>query len=292
MTALKSSVLLCAVVMLGGLLAGCGADGLPPVGSVSKDGPAAGGAFPTIASPKPNTMPSPFAIPTDTSHGGREVITQPTHADIFAPSPLPEMAWGRPDAPVTIVQYASLTCPHCRHFHQTVFPALRRDFIDTGKVRYILREFPIGKASGMATIALRCAAPDRYLELYGKFMEQQANWVSQEVRLDPIFAVAQQVGMTRTQFDQCRENQAMIDNLKWVKERGRKLGIIGTPNYFVGDKLVKKELTLADIQAYVDAATGVRTGVAAGGSVGGSLGASGGLGGGAVMGAAGSSTAP
>ncbi|HXR59465.1 MAG TPA: thioredoxin domain-containing protein, partial [Burkholderiales bacterium] len=112
--------------------------------------------------------------------------------------------------------------------------------------------FPIGKTSGAATIALRCAKPEKYLTLYGKFMEQQPDWVSQEVRLDPIYKVASQVGMTRQQFDACRENQAMIDGLNWVKERGRKLGVIGTPNFFVGGKLVKKELSIEDIRAMVD----------------------------------------
>lgn len=250
---LKSSLL---VAVLG--LSACGADGLPPVGTVSKDGSAAGSAFPSLAAPTQAGVPSPLDIP-DSSVGGRQVIEKPTHADIFAPSPLPEMAWGRPDAPVTIVQYASLTCPHCRHFHETTFPILKRDYIDTGKVRYILREFPIGKTSGMATIALRCAPPDKYLELYGKYMKQQANWVSQEVRLDPIFAVAEQVGMKRAEFDQCRENQGMIANLKWVKDHGRNLGIVGTPNYFVGDKLIKKELTIAEIKAFVDGTSGTPT---------------------------------
>ncbi len=248
-------------------LAGCGADGLPPTSSLTKDGAGAGSAFPTVATQnKPESPPSPFADPSEKAPGGREVIEKPTRADIFAPSPLPEMAWGNANAPVTIVQYASLTCPHCRNFHMTVFPDFKHDYIDTGKVRYILREFPIGKTSGMATIALRCAAPDKYLTLYGKFMEQQANWVSMEVRPDAIFAVAQQVGMTRAQFDACRENQGMIEALKWVKERGRKLGIIGTPNYFVGDKLVKKELTLADIREIADGVpqTGTPTASAAG----------------------------
>ncbi len=82
--------------------------------------------------------------------------------------------------------------------------------------------------------------------------QEDFNQVSQEVRLDPIFAVAEQVGMKRAEFDACRENQGMIENLKWVKDRGRKLGIVGTPNYFVGDQLIKKELTMADIRAFVE----------------------------------------
>jgi protein-disulfide isomerase len=231
-------------------LAGCGADGLPPTSTLSKDG-AAGAAFPPVSAGKPEGMPSPFGEP-QTANAMREVIANPTAADIFAPSPLPEMSWGRPDAPVTIVQYASLTCPHCRHFHAQVYPQLKRQYIDTGKVRYILREFPIGKTSGLATIALRCAPPEKYMDLYGRFMEQQSAWVSQDVRPDAVFAIAQQVGMTRVQFDSCRENQGMIENLKWVKERGRKLGIIGTPNFFVGTKLIKSVLTIEEIKAFVE----------------------------------------
>lgn len=234
------------------VVAGCGAGGLPPPGLASPDGPAAGSAYPSTEGAAPDGMPNPFGDPTERAAGGREVIENPTLADIFAPSPLPEMSWGDPKAPVTIVQYASLTCPHCRAFHKTTFPELKRTYIDTGKVRYVLREFPIGKTSGMATIALRCAPPGKYLELYGRYMDQQSKWVSQEVRLDPIFEVAQQVGMTRSQFDACRQNQGMIENLKWVKERGRKLGIIGTPNFFVGDKLIKRELSMADIREFVE----------------------------------------
>lgn len=121
-------------------LAGCGADGLPPVDQLSKDGPAAGGAFPSVGA-KAEGMPDPFGAP-QTASAIREVIASPTIADIMAPSPLPEMSWGSATAPVTIVQYASLTCPYCRAFHRDVFPQLKSTYIDTGKVRYILREFP------------------------------------------------------------------------------------------------------------------------------------------------------
>jgi protein-disulfide isomerase len=166
---------------------------------------------------------------------------------------LPEMSLGRKDAPVTIVQYASMTCPYCRKFQMETFPVLKREYIDTGKVRYVLRgEFPIGKQSGLATIALRCAPPDKHFALYDKLMVQQATWVSQEVRPDPIFKVAQQVGMTRAQFDSCRENRAMIAALNWIKERGRTLGIIGTPNFFVQGKLVKSVIGMKEIREMVD----------------------------------------
>ncbi len=209
---------------------------------------------------------NPFAAPPAVPPGRRQVIKNPTIADIMKTGTLPEMAFGRADAPVTIVQYASLTCPYCRRFHKQTFPKLKKEYIDTGKVRYILREFPIGKASGAATIALRCAKPGMYLELYGEFLQQQPAWVSQEVRLDPIFKVASQVGMTRQQFDACRENQAMIDGLKWVKDRGRTLGVIGTPNFFIGSTLVKKALTIEEIRTMVEPLLKARATAAAGGS--------------------------
>jgi len=152
-----------------------------------------------------------------------------------------------------VIEYADLECPYCRAFHVGAFERLKREYIDTGKVRYILRaEFPIGKQSGLATIALRCAPPDKYFTLYERFMAQQASWVSQEVRPDPIFQVAAQVGMTRAQFDRCRENRGMIAAINGIKERGRTLGIIGTPNFFIDGKLVKKTLGIAEIRAMID----------------------------------------
>ncbi len=196
---------------------------------------------------------NPFSDQATSTAGGRQVMQNPSIEEIMKTGELPEMALGRKDAPVTIVQYASMTCPHCRKFQAEAFPVLKREYIDTGKVRYVLRaEFPIGKQSGLATIALRCAPPDKYFVLYDKLMAQQASWVSQEVRADPIFKVAQQVGMTRAQFDSCRENRGMINALNWIKERGRTLGIIGTPNFFIQGKLVKSTIGIKEIREMVD----------------------------------------
>jgi protein-disulfide isomerase len=236
-------------------LAGCGGEGL-----------SLGGTTPvaTTAAVTPDTPKfDPFSTGPATSIGRREVIQNPSLEEILRPGDLPEMALGRKDAPVTIVQYASMTCPHCRRFHAESFPALKREYIDTGKVRYILRaEFPIGKQSGLTTIALRCAPPDKYFVLYEKFMAQQASWVSQEVRPDPILQVAAQVGMTRAQFDSCRENRGMIAAINGIKERGRDLGIIGTPNFFINGKLVKTVIGIAEIRAMIDPVLAGRTAAA------------------------------
>jgi protein-disulfide isomerase len=244
------------LVSVGLILAGCSGEAptIPgiAVSTVTTEANAAG-AYDTGPVKNDEPVQSFGSIP-DPSEGSRKVIENPSLADIMMTNPaLSEMALGRATAPVTIVQYASLSCPHCREFHEKTFPEFKRTYIDTGKVRYILREFPIGKQSGNATVALRCAPPEKYFELYGKFMMQQTLWISQEVRLDPIYAVAKQVGMTRAQFDACFQNQAMIDALKWVKDRGRTLGVIGTPNFFVQGKLVKSALTMKDLRELVEA---------------------------------------
>ncbi len=252
-----------AALLTGISVAGCSGSWQTPLsGSLGSGAGEASGATPnataayaaTTSDPKVQTVANfnPLGPPRTQAPGGREVIKNPTLADVRATGRLPEFSIGRADAPVTIIKYASLTCPYCRQFHKQEFPKLKRELVDTGKVRFIIREFPIGKSSGNATIALRCAKPDKYLTLYGKFLDQQSKWVSQEVRLDRIFAVAQQVGMKQSEFDACLKNQGMINDLQWVKDRGRKLGIIGTPNFFIQNKLYKKQLTMAEIRKAVD----------------------------------------
>jgi protein-disulfide isomerase len=234
-------------------LAGCSGDG-PTLGSLSVSAETTTASLQQPgATADAQAAYNPFNEQPASSVGRREVMENPSIADIMQAGELPEMALGRKDAPVTIVQYASMTCPYCRQFQIETFPVFKREYIDTGKVRYVLRaEFPIGKQSGLATIALRCAPPDKYFVLYDKLMRQQATWVSQEVRPDPIFKVAQQVGMTRAQFDSCRENRGMINALNGIKERGRTLGIIGTPNFFVQGKLVKSVMGIKEIREMVD----------------------------------------
>lgn len=181
----------------------------------------------------------------------RQVIENPTNAQVMQAGALPERSLGRTDAPVTVIKYASMTCPYCRQFHRKTFPQLKKRYIDTGQMRFILREFPIGFQSGAATIALRCVPEDKYFAVYGALMERQSEWISQAVRREPIWKIVRKFGLKRAAFDACYEDKALIANLNAVKERGRTLGVIGTPNFFVNGKLYKRVLTMTDFDQLV-----------------------------------------
>jgi protein-disulfide isomerase len=232
-------------------MAGCTGDAMISLDPTAAPTVAASLPAGTTASTAEKTF-DPFTSTSSTDRPLREVIQNPSLDEVMRPGPLPEFSIGRPDAPVTIIKYASLTCPFCKRFQAEVFPVLKRDYIDTGKVRFMIREFPIGKTSGMATIALRCAPMARYLDLYGRYLAQQAQWVSQEVRIEPILKVAQGVGLSAEQFDSCRQNQGMIAALNQVKDRGRELGVIGTPNFFINGRLIKKALGLKELREIID----------------------------------------
>lgn len=221
----------------------------------SDDGGSSASAY-ASAKPKQSEPFNPFREISGSESGRRQVIAMPTLEQVMETGPLPEMSLGRADAPVTVVKYASLTCPYCRRFQLNDFPRFKRAYIDTGKVRFILREFPIGRSSGNATIALRCVPKERYFDLYSKFLSQQGRWVSQDVRLEAIHKVAAQAGLSRAKFDACLQNQDLIQGLSWVKDRGRTLGIIGTPNFFIQNKLIKKVVSYEEFTALIDAELG------------------------------------
>ena len=176
----------------------------------------------------------------------------PLKEQMLEPGPLGEREYGNPKAPVTIIEYASLTCPHCRNYHKNVFPKVKRQYIDTGKVRYIIREFPIGRSAGNAAIATRCVPEKKYLALVEAYLSHQPQWVSQDVRLDAIYSVAKSSGLSRAAFDKCLANQSIIDGLNEVKQRGRKYGVIGTPTLFINGKKAQGAVSFDEIKAMIE----------------------------------------
>jgi len=178
----------------------------------------------------------------------------PPQAELMAPGPLGDRVIGKPNAPVTVIEYVSLTCPHCANFQKHLFPRVKKEFIDTGRVRYIVREFPIGHTSGTAAIINRCAPEDKYFFLLNQFLTRQPEWVSQEVRPDAIYSVAKSSGMSRETFDKCLSNQTIIDGLTEVKQRGRQFGVIGTPTFFINGRKAQGEVTYDEIKALIEQA--------------------------------------
>ena len=240
------------VAGLGMALAGCGGSGLTlpslATGGVAQGAGAAGGA-----GSSDRMEGSPFQDSNSAALAGREVIANPTLDEVMKlAGPLPEMSLGAADAPVTIIKYASMTCPYCRQFQMEAFPELKRQYIDTGKVRFILREFPIGFQSGLATIAKRCVPEPKYFQAYDRLMRQQNVWVSQDVRAEPIVKAMGDLGLTVAQLEACRQDKGLVAALDAVKQRGRLLGIVGTPNYFINGRLIKHTLTLKDMKAVID----------------------------------------
>jgi protein-disulfide isomerase len=172
-------------------------------------------------------------------------------ADLLVPSPLGDEIQGQADAPVTIVEYASMTCPHCSHFHETTYPEMKKKYIDTGKVRFIFREFPLDPLALAASMLARCAGKDRYFPLIDAFFAQQKDWVVQKP-LQPMFAIAKQAGFTQQTFDQCLANHQMEQGL--VDERTRaqqKFNVNSTPTFFINGKTFRGTLTPEELDKQI-----------------------------------------
>lgn len=182
-----------------------------------------------------------------------KAATGPAPDELMREGPLGDRVLGNAKAPVTVIEYASLTCPHCANFQRNVFPRVKKEFIDTGKVRFIVREFPIGHTSGTAAIVNRCAPADKYFELFNAFLLRQPEWVSLEIRPDAIYSVAKSSGMSRETFDKCLTNQSIIDALTEEKQRGRQFGVKGTPTFFINGQLAAQgEVTFEQIKAMIE----------------------------------------
>jgi protein-disulfide isomerase len=168
-------------------------------------------------------------------------------AELMQPGPLGDEVLGAADAPVTIIEYASMTCPHCSHFHKTVYPDLKKKYIETGKVRFIFREFPLDRLAAAASMLARCAGKDKFFPLIEAFFEAQNDWVVQKP-LQPMFAIAKQAGFTQQTFDECLENQQMLNGLEEARARAaQKFNVNSTPTFFINGKLYRGALTVDEL---------------------------------------------
>jgi protein-disulfide isomerase len=172
----------------------------------------------------------------------------PAAADLMAPNPLGEMAIGDEKAPITVIEYASMTCPHCAHFSETTFPELKKRYIDTGKVRFMFREFPLDQLAAAGSILARCAGPDKYFPLIETLFAQQRDWVVQKP-LAPLMAIAKQAGLTQQAFETCLDNRELLEGIEKVRNQAsEKLGVNSTPTLFVNGKRLPGALSIEDLE--------------------------------------------
>jgi len=157
---------------------------------------------------------------------------------LMQPGPLGDMAQGDEKAPVTIIEYASMTCPHCAQFHATTYPELKKRYIDTGKVRFIFREFPLDQLALAAFLLARCSGPDKYFPMIDTLFQTQKDWIVQKP-LGPLLAIAKQAGMSEQAFNECLQDKKLIDGLEAVRQQAMKLNVQSTPSFFVNGKPVR-----------------------------------------------------
>lgn len=127
-------------------------------------------------------------------------------ADLHAPGQLGDKSLGPADAPVTVVEYASMSCPHCAHFDTTTFNDFRLKYVDTGKVRYIFREFPLNAPAYAVAMVARCAPADRFFDVVHTYFASQDKWLSSSDLKAAILEQAKPFGFTEQSFDACVSN--------------------------------------------------------------------------------------
>jgi protein-disulfide isomerase len=175
--------------------------------------------------------------------------------ELMKPGPLPDLVVGKADAPITVVEYASMTCGHCAHFHNTVFPTLKEKYIDTGKVRLVFREFLLDERGALAAMVARCAGNERALPLISVLFSKQEDWAPSKTDFLPkLFGYAQQAGFTKQSFDQCRQNEKLLKSLVAQRDRGSDFGVRATPTFFVNGKRLPGA-TLEDFEKAIASAS-------------------------------------
>jgi protein-disulfide isomerase len=165
-----------------------------------------------------------------------------------------EKVLGEANAPVTIVEYFSLGCPHCRHFHETILPKLKTEYIDTGKVRLVFRDFPLDGVSLAAATLTRCVNDLAYFAMVDTLFAQQDAWHVQN-GIGQVANIAKNAGMDQAAFDACIADPARKDPAVASRsEAETKFQVNSTPTFFINDRVLKGVSEYEAFKATVDGA--------------------------------------
>jgi protein-disulfide isomerase len=173
-------------------------------------------------------------------------------AKLLEPGPLPEKVLGKDDAPVTIIEYASMTCPHCARFHAVTLPELKTKYIDTGKARLIFREFPFDPRAEAGFMLARCSN-DNYFAMVEVLFKQQENWAGVQDAKTALLQISKLAGFSQESFEACLTDQKLLEDVRAVRERGSKdFGVDSTPTFFINGNRYPGAMSIAEMSAIID----------------------------------------
>ncbi len=193
---------------------------------------------------------------TDNSLLAGMAMAQEADIDV---STIIEMEQGNPDAPVTVVEYASFTCPHCATFHKTTYKQLKSDYIDTGKIRFVYREVYFDRYGLWASMIARCAGPDKFFGMTELIYDGQATWARAggpaEI-VSELSKIGRLAGLSEDTLDACLKDGTKAQTLvTWYQQNAEEDGIDSTPSFIInGEK--HSNMSFADMSAIIDKALG------------------------------------
>ncbi|MCX7321491.1 MAG: DsbA family protein [Hyphomicrobiales bacterium] len=172
-----------------------------------------------------------------------------TAADVSKPVSLPDMALGPKDAAVTVVEFASMTCGHCANFTETVFPKIKSEFIDTNKIRFVFREFPLDIKAAAGSMLARCIAKDdagKYFAVVDMLFKQQNEWVMKNTT-ETLTRIGKQAGLSQQQVEECLKDQALLDKIAADQKFANEvLKVNSTPTFFINGEMLRGEQTFEE----------------------------------------------
>lgn len=180
------------------------------------------------------------------------VLAATPAAAIDTEAALKERAIGDPAAPVTMIEYASLTCPHCASFHNDTYKAFKARFIDTGKVRLIYRDFPLDGIALRAAIMARCTIDQRYFGLLQVLYKSQNNWARAKDPVAELAKIGRLAGIDQATFDACMASEELIDGILEVRQKAAADGVRSTPTFVIGDKVYPGSRSIEEFAEIID----------------------------------------
>jgi len=170
-------------------------------------------------------------------------------SDVAKPVSLPDMALGPANAAVTITEFASMTCPHCAAFNEAVFPKIKSQYLDSGKVRYVFREFPLDIKAAAGSMLARCIAKDdagKYFAVIDMLFKQQNDWVGKNTT-ETLTRIGKQAGLSQQAVESCLKDQALLDKIAAdQKFASEVLKVDSTPTFFINGEKIKGETSFEE----------------------------------------------